>query len=86
MAPTVTLPIIHLNGDRKDTLIRQLEAAYDALSAAYDVLKDCAPNGRNYYPAPGRMDDALAQHRARQDAVAGVMASLESEIAGIQQL
>jgi hypothetical protein len=86
MDPNVILPIIHLNGDRKETLVRHIEAAFDALSAAYDALKDCAPNGRNYYPAPGRMEDALAQHIARQEAVVGVMDSLCAELAGIAGL
>lgn len=82
--PPVITPIIHLNGDRKETLIRNLKTAYDALSAARKALRECAPNGRNYYPVPGRLQQAEAQHRARQEAVQAVMESLVAEVEGIE--
>ena len=76
--PIVT-PIIHPNGDRRETLMARLEAAMDAVSAAMDTLRACAPNGRNFYPEAGRMTQADAQHRARQAHLQAVYDSLEQE-------
>lgn len=82
--PDVVIPCIHLNGDRKATLVGNLEAAYDAVRAAEEALRECSPNARNYYPDPGRMELALTQHRARQEHLHAVLASLEAEVIGIQ--
>ena len=81
---TVITPIIHLNGDRAETLIQRLEATWDMLDAAVTLLRDCAPNGRNYYPDPGRMEQAEQQYTRRQNQIGDVMESLEAEIAAIQ--
>ncbi len=83
--PDVTLPVIHRNGDRKEVLVSQLEAAYDAVSAAFSALKQCSPNGRNYYHVPGSMQLATTQHDARMQALYTVMMSLEAEAIGIQK-
>jgi hypothetical protein len=53
--PEIITPIIHLNGDRYETLIEQLEDAYEAVGLAMDALQRCAPNSRNSYPIPGRL-------------------------------
>jgi len=75
----VITPIIHLNGDRRETLLENLENAYRAVDFALDKLRQCAPNGRNYYPAPGRMQLAEAQHRERMLHLQSVRDSLGSE-------
>jgi hypothetical protein len=80
--PIIT-PIIHLNGDRKDTLVANLEQAYQAVMQAMDTLRQCAPNGRNYYPEPGRMQQAEAQHRRRQTHLQAVLDDLVAEVAQI---
>lgn len=77
--PVIT-PIIHLNGDRKETLVQNLKAAYAAVRNAQAVLQQCAPNGRNYYPEPGRFELALAQHTARQQALLEIRKSIEDEM------
>jgi hypothetical protein len=82
--PIVT-PIVHRNGDRQETLLDTLETAYHAVRAAMDALRTCAPNGRNYYPEPGRLVLAEAQHRARQEHLHVVLESLEAEAGGIQR-
>jgi len=71
-------------GDRAETLMQRLEATWDTLEAAATLLRDCAPNGRNYYPDPGRMEQAEAQHRWRQNQIQNLCESLEAEIAAIQ--
>jgi hypothetical protein len=83
--PAVVTPIIHMNGDRRETLLAQLEQAYRAVSHAMDALRQCAPNGRNYYPEPGRMQKAEAQHQARMEHLRAVYASLEAEAIQIDQ-
>ena len=72
-------PIVHLNGDRKATLIGVLEQAYDALRAAENALQECAGNARNFYPGPGRWERYCAQHRTRQEHLQVVRESLEAE-------
>ena len=76
---TIITPIIHLNGDRRETLQNKLEAAYAAVCAAMDALRQCAPNGRNFYPEPGRMSKAETQHQARMEHLGAVYRSLEAE-------
>lgn len=81
----VVLPIVHMNGDTKSTLIGNLVQAYKALRAAQKALADGCPNARNYYPIPGRYDLARAQYLARQDQIEAVMRSLVAEVEGINK-
>lgn len=83
--PKVITPIIHLNGDRRETLMENLESAYRAVDDAMDKLRECAPNGRNYYPNPGRMQLAEAQHLERQLHLQAVRNSLAAEAIQIQE-
>lgn len=77
--PIIT-PIIHLNGDRRETLVTNLEDAYRAVNAAIKALTWCAPNGRNYYPELGRMQKSEVQHQARMAHLKAVRDSLEAEV------
>ena len=81
---TIVTPIIHMNGDRKQTLMDNIENAYMAVREAMKKLRECAPNGRNYYLVPGRMQLAEAQHRERQENLNAVYKSLEAEAIAIQ--
>ncbi len=81
----VTTPIIHLNGDRRETLLDNLEHAYTAVSAAQDALRPCAGNARNFYPEPGRFERYQAQHRERQEQLQAVLDSLTAEAEQIQE-
>lgn len=69
-------PIIHLNGDRAETLREQYVAAYHAVNHAHDVLRECQPNGRNYYPVPGSITPAIQEHNARLNALTKVAEEL----------
>lgn len=62
----MTLPTIHLNGTSKESLIDDLCTASDALNAAYEALKQTAPNGRDYYPqGPEAFAKAGGEHLDR---------------------
>lgn len=80
----VVTPIIHLNGDRKDTLIALLRQAYKACRVALVQVQACVPNSRNYYPEPGRYEKALRQHIERADHLIKVIDSLAAEAEAIE--
>lgn len=44
------VPRVHLNGDTKDTLLRELRDAHDAVDAAIKKVQEITIHGRNYYP------------------------------------
>ena len=75
----LVLPIIHMNGDTRETLIGNLSELYTALREADRALCQCGPNGRNYYPVPGLMEKAVEQHRRRQATLAALIAEIEAE-------
>jgi hypothetical protein len=79
----LAVPYVHLNGDRAETLIDRLLAAYEAVTAAMDALRECRPNGRNAYPVDGLMEQLETQHRTRQEYLQAVLDSLEAEIDGL---
>ena len=85
MPEVIIAPIIHLNGTSAEHLLNHLFDAYNGLQDAYERLKLCAPNGRDFYPEPGRMDKAEAQHRRRLQTVHDLMNELEREIELIQE-
>lgn len=82
----LAVPCVHMNGDRKETLLERLEIAYAAVGEAQDALRECAPNGRNAYPIPGLMEKLTAQHVARQHFLQAVRDSLEAEAIALQDL
>jgi hypothetical protein len=78
-------PLIHGNGTSKDELKRNLESAFDAVAAAALVLRQCSPNGRDYYMGNVLMTEAERQHRSRMGSLVGVMNSIETEMELIDQ-
>lgn len=80
----IITPIIHLNGDRRETLLANIEHAYEAVQNAIEALQRCAPNGRNFYPVPGRFEKAEAQHWTRMEHLGSVLTSLKAEAIQIQ--
>lgn len=71
------VPMVHLNGTSKESLMDALERAHNALYKACDALIDTAPNGRDYYPMPaGSLAKAQAQHRSRLDRLQSVVAEI----------
>lgn len=75
----VIAPIIHLNGTSADRLKEALSEAYLRLGDATEALRQCCPNGRDYYPEPGRMKLAEEQHYRRIKVLRDLQAELERE-------
>jgi hypothetical protein len=63
---TIRAPRVHLNGTSSIELLDCLMYAAEAVDAAYCKLKQCAPNGRDYYlDGPDAMREAQEQHEDR---------------------
>lgn len=80
---TLVAPLVHLNGTSRDSLLEQLEAAAEAVNTAQNVLQNCHPNGRDYYPlAPidGKpvISIATEQHWHRQRLLESVRLELNA--------
>jgi hypothetical protein len=75
----IVSPIVHCNGTSAAELLDLRETAYAALDAAAAALCQMAPNGRDYYPQPGLMTQADAQHRRRVQAIRDIMQEIEAE-------
>lgn len=82
----LVLPIIHLNGTSKEALIEQHCAAGSALRAALKALSEMAPNARDYYPAPGRFEQARAQHDRRAKTLRDLYDEIEAETIAIDEI
>lgn len=78
-APELVTPIVHLNGTSAEALTGQLAEVAAAVHTARRLLDEAAPNGRDYYPEPGRFEKAMAQHRWRQEQLDAVYRSLLAE-------
>jgi hypothetical protein len=60
-------PHIHINGTDAETLRDNYLKAMNAASALIDALRDCAPNGRDYYTiSSDAASVAMTEHLARQ--------------------
>lgn len=69
----VICPIVHLNGTSRQQLEDQIDDVYEACHVLLKALKNAAPNGRDYYPQPGLMDQAVAQHNRRMKVVTDLL-------------
>ena len=83
MANDIIVPVIHLNGDRAEALMDQLGAVWDCLENARAALRAAGPNGRNYYPSPGRLEQAIVQHTRRLMAIDALQDELKAEMDAI---
>ena len=82
---TIQCPMIHMNGTSADSLIEDLDAAYTAVGAALDAMRNVGPNGRDYYPlGPEAMEAAQTQHRDRAMRLQTVRDELEAIIGAIE--
>ena len=82
----VVVPIIHMNGSGATNLVGLRVEMLAKLDAAINALGAMAPNGRDYYPVPGKLDEALAAHQERLDALNNVRNAIEVECIAIQDL
>jgi hypothetical protein len=81
----VVTPIVHMNGTGKQTLLNQREDVYTALREVERCICQMAPNGRDYYPEPGRMELAQAQHARRLGMLKQLMSEMVAEAEAIQE-
>lgn len=84
--PEIILPIIHLNGTSAAELLDQRGETIEAIHAAGRALAAMGPNGRDYYPQPGLMDKAVAQHARRLKILKELADEIESEMMAIEDL
>jgi hypothetical protein len=54
-----------MNGTSRQELLALRKTTYRAVHAAVLAVQQMAPNGRDYYPDPGRFERAQAQHQRR---------------------
>ena len=80
------LPTIHPNGTRKEQLIENLRKAICDLNLAYDSLKQCAPNERDYPQGPEAMERAKKQYLDWMLWIAELEAELEEFTLAIDQM
>lgn len=80
------LPIVHLNGTSKNDLIEQHCEAGRALRDAMKALENMAPNARDYYPIPGRFEQARAQFERRYQAVRAIYDEIQAETIAIDEI
>jgi hypothetical protein len=76
----IVLPIIHMNGTSACDLVRVRDEAYLKIQEALESMRQVAPNGRDYYPEPGRMVKAEEQHRRRCRVLSDLLEELDEEI------
>ncbi len=81
------LPTIHSNGTTKDELIKPLLVVAEKLEEAYQALKLCAPNGRDYYPQSNTaIYTATDEHMARLRAIDKIKQEIEEYTIAICEL
>jgi hypothetical protein len=79
----VILPVVHMNGTSRDVLLEQRLAAGSKIRQALQALGEMAPNARDYYPVPGRWEQAVAQHARRAAMLREVLGEIEAEALAI---
>jgi hypothetical protein len=73
----LAIPTIHLNGSNKANMLEDLANAREAILLAIVAVAETVPNGRDYFTqGRGALTQAQAEHRARIDALSGVMDEL----------
>lgn len=74
----MTKPTIHMNGTSPDDLLEQYRNAMDAIQAAGEMLAQCGPNGRDYYPqSPEALTSAIDEHRSRRERIEAVFEEVQ---------
>ncbi len=80
------IPTIHLNGTSKQSLIEGYCKARSAVVVASDALRECYPNGRDYYPqGVGALKVATNEHSARITKMSEVLDELTALIDAIDE-
>lgn len=81
MPGDLVVPMVHLHGTARDTLMEQWSDAVAALADARNALAACVPNMRDFYLQPDcdRVYAlAVTQHASRMARVMEVQAEIEA--------
>lgn len=85
-ARTITTPVVNLNGTDPVSLIRQYVTAQTTARVLIDMLGRVSPHGRDYQTAEtGRYTIAVAEHRARIEAVQRISEDMEALALDVQR-
>jgi hypothetical protein len=79
----LTLPTVHMNGTSRQDLVAGYVQAINKVEEAITALRQAAPNGRDYYPVPGSLEKAQAEHDVRIGRFTLTLAELNSIAEGI---
>ena len=82
----IVCPIVHLNGTSKEELVNLRREFAHALRLAETKLAEMAPSGRDYYPKPGLMTDAVTQHNRRMDMLKKLYDEIVFEVEHLQDV
>lgn len=83
----MTLPTIHPNGTPKRMLMDGLMTVHAALDAVYGLMRQCAPNGRDYYPqGPEAFDKAFDEHLRRMQKLVDATEAWEAYMNAVADL
>lgn len=83
------IPTIHLNGTPKQSLLDDINDAYQVVAAAQIALAATGPNGRDYYKGLkagadyDRLAKAVDEHQARMTKLHDILKELEELAKGI---
>lgn len=81
------VPSIHSNGTGKERLLEAIEEAHLAIGAAYEKLRQTAPNGRDYYVYKDNpYERARDEWLSRMERLSSVQKELEAIGNGIHDL
>jgi hypothetical protein len=78
-------PTIHSNGTSAKVLEENNMKVYEALNAVLDVIREAAPNGRDYYPqGPNAINTAMEEFSEHAQAIHKALEYFEAQIILIQ--
>jgi hypothetical protein len=80
MTITPIVPIVHLNGSGRHTLIRERHDLRMALHTTLEKLAAMTPHPRDYYPVEGVFEMAMAQHVRRMEKLQHIVNEIETEM------
>jgi len=78
----LTVPSVHLNGTSREELLRQVQAAWQAVWQARDALAKASPNARDYY-LQGEL--AYPAARAEHDRRARALLEVQEELSQLAE-
>jgi hypothetical protein len=79
------LPVVNINGTKRQVLVDVRIEARDAVRAAMRALDECSPHGRDYQTAAkGQLEIYRQKHRERYAVLDRMANELEDEAIAIQ--